>query len=410
MDKLDSFVYSNGLPALHLYAPLNKAITAIFIVGAGSRMETATNNGISRFYTNICWQGCKNYPSADMLWDITDQAGLAIKTIVQPEYTLFYFSAVPEVFNNCFDLMMQIIFSPNINEDTVNKERQISLAEINYATSSPEYNCLNTLNNLMFNNGPLGFNPLGSMQSLQSITPQALEAFKKQYYLSQNCLLTLISPQEKYNFNSLSQYINIVAKGKRPLLTPFDFTQTKIVRDKIQQPGQVSYISLANLCLGRHEPKKYAQNLLLQILAEGRKNSRFKILRDKKLVSLVRPWIKTLDDCAVFTIQAYTTAQQEKDALNGILEELGRASKNTITQDEVNRAKAFYNNQLAEKLASSLELGMFYALSYFFNLEEKSPEEILARVKQINLNQMNEIAQLICRPEAFSYITMGPGF
>ncbi len=411
MENLKAHVFSNGLPTIVMPMPSARAITAILVVGAGSRFENTANNGISRFYTNVCWQGSKNYPNADLLWEATDQVGLVAKTIVQPEYTLFYFSAVPEFFSACFDLFMHIIYQPNLAEANITKEKQLTVTDLNFATRNPEFACLNSLNNLMFNNSSLGFNPLGTMQSAQNINAQALEAFKNQYYVSQNSMLTFIVPESGFDIAKLEPTVTAnVPNGTRQVFPAFDFSQTKVVQDKINQQGQVAYVSLANFCYGRHSPKKLAQNLLLQILAEGRTNKRFKTLRDKKIVSLVRPWIKTLDDCGVLTIQAYTTGRQEKEALAAILEQLKNVSSNTIAQAELDRAKVFYHNQLSEKLGSSIELGMFYALSYFFNLEEKTPEEILAKVKNVTLEEINALAQIVCKPEAFSYVTLGPTF
>jgi len=410
METIQSHVFQNGLPAVYLYSPSAQVFTTILLVGVGSRFETQVNQGLARFYTNVCFQSSEQYPQKDLLLETIDQLGLIIKPTVTPEYSFYYFSSVNERFLSSLNLFINLLFRPSLNEQALIDEKQLSLAEIDMINKTPQFIGLNMLNSAILNHTSLGFDIVGSKEAIQNLNFDILTAFKNKYYVSQNCLLVIVGPDKNFPLASLEQLINLIPPGERQIASPFDFSQTKLVQEKVSQMGKFSYLTFGHLCFGRNTDQRLAQNLLLNILIGGRKSQRLALLKERKLVSLIRPWIKIFSDCGIFLIQANCNSVKEKGVKEEILAQLRDLASGSISQDELEKAKNFSENQLLERLSNNLELGLFYSLILFFNLKEQTPQAVIEKIKSVSLEEINAISQTIFKPEGASWVIIGPGY
>lgn len=410
MEATQSYVFQNGLASVYLYSPSAQVFTTILLVGAGSRFETQDTQGLTRFYANVCFQSSEQYPQKDLLLEAIDELGLIIKPTVTPEYSLYYFSSAKERFLSSLDLFINLLFRPSLNEQALTAEKQLNLAEVEMINKTPQFISLNMLNSAIFNNTSLGFDIVGSKEAIQNFNFEILTAFKNKYYVSQNCLLVIVGPDKNFSLASLEQLINLIPAGERQAVLPFDFSQTKLVQEKVSQMGKFSYLTFGSLCFGRSADQRLTQNLLLNILIGGRKSQRLSLLKEKKLVSLIRPWIKIFSDCGLFLIQANCNSVKEKEVKEEILAQLQDLSSGSISQVELEKAKNFSENQLLERLSNNLELGLFYSLSLFFNLKEQTPQAVIEKIKSVSLEEINTISQTIFKPEGASWVIVGPGY
>ncbi|PIS09051.1 hypothetical protein COT75_03515 [Candidatus Beckwithbacteria bacterium CG10_big_fil_rev_8_21_14_0_10_34_10] len=411
MAKIQTHIFQNGLPALYIPAPSASVYTAVFTYGAGTRFETQEKEGISRFYTNICLQGNQEYPDKNALAEAIDKLGLSFRTTVSPEYTMSYFSSAEELFVPSLKLVLKLYLKPSLTEEALEAEKKLNLAEVEFTQRNPQFKSLNQLLLRVFPNSSLGFNLLGTQESLNNIDLNSLQEFKNKYFVSQNCLLTILGPKKNFSFASLNNVASFLPEGPRQEFAPVDFNQIQTVQEKESQPGQASYLSYASLCFGRNSNQRVNQSLLINILSEGRNNKRLNILQKNLLTSSVKPWIKIFSDTGLFLIQAVAPATKEEELKTALQEELTRLiTTNPINQEELNQAKAYYQNSLLQRLDNSLEKAMFYSLGVFFNLEDQSPEQIIKKMKQITLEDINQTAQAIFKPDFLSFVIVGPGF
>lgn len=410
MTEEKTHVFNNGLPSVYLHSPGSLLFTAVFIVGAGSRLENSENQGISRFYTNLCFQGNQEYPQLEQLNNAMDQLGLIIKPTVAPEYTLFSFASIKENFIASLDLSLKTIFAPSLNEKAIAQEKQITSSEIEIMAQNPSIMGLNKLSSAIFNYSSLGFDIVGNSQSLENINQQSLLEFKSKYYVSQNCLLLILGPDKDFDLSSLENSVQVIPSGPRQTSSNFDFSQTKTIQEKISQNSKSSVLTFGLPCYGRNSDQRVTQSLLVHILSNGRNNQRLAGLRSKNIVSSIKPWIKNFLDCGLFLIQASCPSTKENKAKEAIIEQLGRLSRADITQEELDQTKAFYQNSLLQRLNQDLELGLFQSLGYFFNLKETRPEEVAEKVKSISLNEINQLCQQLFQPNALSWVIIGPGY
>ena len=71
MNKYKVVSYNNGLKYIHV--PNNNDIVSIgFVIKAGSRDETASNNGISHFLEHMLFKGTKKRNTSKLLNELDD--------------------------------------------------------------------------------------------------------------------------------------------------------------------------------------------------------------------------------------------------------------------------------------------------------------------------------------------------
>jgi len=71
--KINNLV--NGLEVMKIPDTGAKTVTALVMIGTGSRNETRNNNGISHFLEHMMFKGTKKYPDAFSLASALDSAG-----------------------------------------------------------------------------------------------------------------------------------------------------------------------------------------------------------------------------------------------------------------------------------------------------------------------------------------------
>ncbi len=403
MENVQTHIFSNRFPAIYISSANTNTYTASLLIGAGSRFEKKETEGISRFYTNLCLQGSKEYPEKNNLASEIDKLGLSFQTKVSPEYTTTGFSCYFDKLIPSLKMLLSIYFQPDISKEKINQEKQLTQQEISYNSENPQISSLDKLTNGIFNQSSLSYNTLGSKESIKGFNKQVIKNFRDQFYVSQNCLLTIIGPEHDFEFKTIDPIIKKLPEGERQYFEPFDFSQTDIIRKETSSMSKMAYLTFGSLCFGRSSNKRVAQSLLINILIKGRNNQRLKKLQKEQFTYSLRPWIKIYSDCGVFLIHSQCNPQHKEAVKQGIKNELTNLYEKQITQDELDIAKAYYKNQLLEKLQESQQLGILISLSAFFNLNEKTPEEIIERIDKVTLTEINEISSQIFNPEALSW-------
>jgi len=83
--KIDKL--KNSLEIVKIPDNSSKTVTALVMVGTGSRNETRINNGISHFLEHMMFKGTEKYPDALSLATALDAVGGEFNAFTSKEYT-----------------------------------------------------------------------------------------------------------------------------------------------------------------------------------------------------------------------------------------------------------------------------------------------------------------------------------
>ena len=77
----------NGLNVVTVPIAALESVTTLVMVGAGSRYETRSNNGMSHFLEHMAFKGTKKRPTALEISSLVDGAGAESNAFTSKEYS-----------------------------------------------------------------------------------------------------------------------------------------------------------------------------------------------------------------------------------------------------------------------------------------------------------------------------------
>jgi predicted Zn-dependent peptidase len=126
--RLQRYTLPNGLRVWSQPRADSQSVTALLVVGAGSRYETPANNGISHFVEHMLFAGSERW-SEEEIKDMLTRRGGRWNGWTDTEATTYYAQVAASDFDLALDWLAQVVFHPTFPPDKVENERRIIFQE-----------------------------------------------------------------------------------------------------------------------------------------------------------------------------------------------------------------------------------------------------------------------------------------
>ena len=130
-------VRPNGARLLLEEVPGARSAALGFFVGAGSRHETAAENGSAHFIEHMLFKGTHRRSAADLAMDM-DAIGGQINAYTTKENTCFYSRSLDRHLDRALDILSDMLFHSKFSQEDVETERGVILVEIGMYEDTPE--------------------------------------------------------------------------------------------------------------------------------------------------------------------------------------------------------------------------------------------------------------------------------
>ncbi len=117
----------------------------------------------------MVFKGTKTRTTA-MIAEQSDIMGGQLNAYTSKEYTCFYSRALTEHVGRTLHLISDMICDPLFKRSDIETEKGVILEEIGMYEDSPEELCADMLTALCYKGQPLGFNILGTRESVMNMT------------------------------------------------------------------------------------------------------------------------------------------------------------------------------------------------------------------------------------------------
>ena len=128
---------ANGLRIITAPMPHVRSVTVNVYIGAGSRYETPAESGISHFIEHLCFKGTAKRPTAQAISEAIDGVGGILNAATDREYTVYYAKVTRPHFELALDVLLDLVQTPLLEPDELEKERKVVLEEIASTADSP---------------------------------------------------------------------------------------------------------------------------------------------------------------------------------------------------------------------------------------------------------------------------------
>ena len=408
---MEKIILPNGLRLLFVPQKEARTVTALILVGAGSKYETKDINGLSHFLEHMLFKGTEKRPTPLEVASVLDQVGGNYNAFTDREYTGYFAQVRSEHFDLALDWVSDLFLHPLLLPESIEREKGVILEELHMYLDTPLQYIGEIWERLLYGDQPAGWDIIGTEETILGTNQKQLLDYFRQHYSSQNTVLVLagrLENQEKIKkevekvFSEMNQQPPAEKlKVKEEQTTPQSLIQFK----KTDQ----THLALGVRGYSGQDERRWAQAVLAVILGGNMSSRLFNLIREKhSLAYYVHSFPQTYTDTGYLMTQAGIANQKVEKAIQLILEEYQKMARGDIQSAEVEKGKEYLKGSLALSLESSSSLASFYAQQELLSPEVLTPEAMAQKINQVRLEDVCQTAKELFVPAKLNLALIGP--
>jgi predicted Zn-dependent peptidase len=400
----------NGLRIITVPQKTAQAVTALVLVGTGSKYETKKNNGISHFLEHMYFKGTERRPTPLAVIEPLDKIGAIYNAFTSEEYTGYFAKVKSSHIDLALDWISDIYLNSLLPPKEIEKERRVIIEEINMYLDMPMLYVGELWKKLLYGDQPAGWEVIGTKENVINITRQQILNYMKSQYVATNTIICLAG---KFSgvaiINKVKKYFSKIhtsnSKTKIPVIEKQNKPQVFLYPKKTDQ----THLTLGVRTYNLSHPKRFAQEVLGVILGGMMSSRLFVEIRQKLgMAYYIKTSAHSDPDTGYLVTQAGIDNKNVERAISIILREYKKISQKRIPAKEFRRAKECIKGKTALELESSDAQAAFYAGQELLENRMLTPEKIYKKIDKVNQNDILEIAKDVFRPEKLNLALIGP--
>jgi len=444
-----TFTLKNGLQVIFIDTKTFPTLTALLLIGAGSRYEDKKNNGIAHFFEHMAFKGSQKYPSSFVISSTVEGFGGIFNAFTSKDHTGYWIKATNEHFEKMIDVMADMIQTPKLLGEEIEREKGVIKEEINMFEDMPQKKVGEIFENLLYPHHPLGFDIAGNKETVQSFNQQIFTDYIDSLYHPNNAVLVVAgglsnkskiqNPKSETNskrFKNLnlknskivsnfdirasnfSYYLDIIKNkfsdwknNERIQFIPVKETQIKPQMLIKYKKTEQAHFSLGFRTFSFNDHRKYALNLLSTILGGGMSSRLFIQVRERRgLCYYISSGGEFYHDCGNFVTQAGVPNNLEKikEAVRIIIDEHNKIKTGDINKEELSKAKETIKGRLMLSMEDSMNIASFFGTKKILQNKIETPEEIIAKIEAVTSEEVAKLAKNIFTPDKLNFALIGP--
>lgn len=383
----------NGLRVIYVPIKQINAVTCLFLVNSGSRFETKQENGISHFLEHMFFKGTKKRPNTQKIAYELDSIGANYNAFTSEEYTGFYIKCAKTKIDKSLDILSDMLNGSLFEEKEINKEKGVIIEEINMYEDLPQKQIIDITKYHLYGNTPLGRSTLGTKEAVKSFTRKDFVKYKHDHYTTSNSILVIAgSYEDKKTQKLVNELFSQFNEKKSPKCEKAKtITNKKSVYLKYKKTDQ-AHLTLSIPTFSRHNKNRYILKIIDNILGETMSSRLFSEVREKRgLAYYVGSDTWYFEDTGSMVAYAGVDPKRIDEAITVIKEQLKKLTDNSITNEEIKKAKDNIEGRMYLGLEDSFSVAEFFAEQELLFNEIKTPTEIIEKIKKIDINEIEKL-------------------
>lgn len=400
----------NGLRVLLIPMPFVSSVTIEVLVGAGSRYESKSENGIAHFVEHMFFKGTKRRPTALEISKEADQIGAIFGAGTEHELTGFYFSSAAKHLERGLDLLSDILLNSKFDPKEIEREKGVIVEENNLYLDNPHFYISHLILKLLYGDTPLGRFIGGDKEKITKFTQINFLNYLSQCYLAGKIVIVIAGNFDEKRASSLAQdYFSRWKIGKEEGFSIQEENQrqpaTKVHFKKTDQ----AHFALGVRSFPRGNPDRYSLLVLNTILGEGMSSRLFTEVREKRgLAYYVSSDVSAFADVGCLVAEAGVALNKLDEAVKVTLAEFARLKEETVTEEELSKGKEYLKGHLALALEGTKNVADFFGEREVLEGKTLSPDEVIAKVDAVSSVDIKRVAKEIFVKEHLNLAVIGP--
>ncbi len=406
--EFELFELNSGLRWVHRHQAGPVAHLAL-VVKAGSRDETADEQGMAHFVEHCLFKGTAKRKTFHILSRLDDVGG-ELNAYTSKEETLIYASVLKKDAARALELLFDIAFHSTFPEREIAKERDVIMDEINSYLDSPSDLIFDLFDEQIFDGHPMGRNILGTPEHLKSFDREKTLGFHHRLYRPDQIIVATAGAlrPERFAERASTWIAHLPALGERPVREPLNgYTPVNRVDE---MPYVQSHHVLGNRAYGLGEERSLALVLLNNLLGGPGMNNRLNLrIRERfGLTYQLESFYSSYSDCGIWGVYLSTEPEQADRVVELVHKELKELREKSLGLLQLSKAKKQLQGQIVlgqENPGSSISA---IAKTLLQSDQVEGLPELMKRIEAISTSDLLEAANEIFNPSRFSSVRLQP--
>ena len=403
----------NGLRVMMVDTKTFPSLTALLLVGAGSRFENEKNNGVAHFFEHMAFKGSKKYPTALDISTLLDGLGSEHNAFTSKDHTGYWIKAPTKHFSTSVDILSEMILNPLLKEEEISREKGVIIEEINMYEDQPQYKVWDLFESLLYPDSPLGFDTIGKKETVSKFSRQTFLDYMNSFYNPKNSILIIAGGLDnKENYQKIvEQKFGVWGGREKNIFTKFIENQKKQGTLIYHKKTEQAHLVVGFKGLNTNDPDRYVQNVLMAILGGGMSSRLFYEVRERRgLCYYIQSGTETFNDTGYVFTRAGLNINVKKinEAIKIILGEHQKIAEAKIEDKELVKAKEMIKGRLILSFEDSNNLASFVGKKLMFENKLITPEEVIKKIDEVTKSQVVNLAKKLFIKEKSNLAVIGP--
>ncbi|MFJ9405451.1 M16 family metallopeptidase [Streptomyces sp. NPDC101393] len=390
----------SGLRIVTETLPSVRSVTFGIWANVGSRDETPSLNGATHYLEHLLFKGTERRSALDISAAI-DAVGGEMNAFTAKEYTCYYARVLDADLPLAIDVVCDMLTGSLIEPEDVDAERGVILEEIAMTEDDPG-DCVHDLfAHTMLGDTPLGRPVLGSVDTVNALTPERIRRFYKKHYDPTHLVVTAAGNVDHAKVVRLvRRAFERAGAPQHPDATPMaPRAGARTIRaggrvDLLNRKTEQAHVILGMPGMARTDDRRWAMGVLNTALGGGMSSRLFQEVREKRgLAYSVYSYTSGFADCGLFGVYAGCRPNQVHDVLKICRDELDKVASDGLTDDEIRRAIGQLRGSTVLGLEDTGALMHRLGKSELCWGEQMSVDEMLARIAAVTPDEVREVAR-----------------
>lgn len=380
----------------YFYTKTSSRLTTVAIaLQAGSALESKHGFplGTAHFLEHFMFKGSRSLSQFEISRGIAFLGG-DTNAFTSHDKVVYHITVPVENLEPAIKIFSDMIKNPLFPEEELEKERQVILEE--YYSYRDDVSDL--MRDALFSNFYTNYykNPIiGTKESIETIQISDLKKFHDSFYKPENMVIScssslkkddIISLLEKSFYPNDDSFNRILEQEKSRLKK-----EKQIVVERKELEQSHVYVSFSTLSLA--SKKSPALNVLSSILGGGMDSRLFQEVREKNnLVYGINTSVNVDKKNGMFSVSFSTRHQNLEKAFELIYSELNKISSESVSDEELQRAKnklkaSLYSSWEDQKHLAFTKVGRFFMTGKLPNLNR-----IIKKIDSVTLEDIRDVA------------------
>jgi zinc protease len=382
------------------------ALRAVFC--AGTRAETDRDNGLTSLVARLLTKGTQSRTAEEVAQEADSYSG-ALQGAAGRNSISLGGEFLSRHLEKAFGLFAECLLSPAFSEEEVEREKQLQLQEIFAKDDRPTSLAFDLFARTLYQTHPYRLPALGEKDSVERLDARAVRAYHGRFLQASGLTLAVIGDVHAEEVLRLAEAAFGGGRGTPPGLEVKP-EPPLLGRRRSQKvlPRAQSNLVLGFPGLRVDAEERHALSVLTTVLS-GQGGRLFVELRDKRSMAYSVSCM-SVEGVDPGYVCAYigTSPDKQEAALAGIEAELRRMTDESVSESELDRARAHLIGSHEISLQRNSARAALLALDGAYGLGLENFLHFASRVRAVTAVDVQAVAQRLLRLEDSALAVVGP--